>query len=542
MNELDIDKIAQKVVEIIKKPKAGLGATTAYFQSRTSLTTIDNTYQMYGFVGGAGTEEGRFTPSVLATYLFNSPVLNSPITNNWIRAQQLSVYSTKPPSGYSDLYVVQSGSTYTFTGKNNDESVVSSLFNNITANGVINGSVGAPIASASTINLDAATGNVVHITGTTNINNVTLAAGSSRTCIFDGILQISSLENIVIQTGGIGHVTTIANSTVVFTGDAAGVVRAVYSSIQSTGSGLPVCQNSPSLNSPNLNNASGNSMSLLGNMFSLNQIFPLQSTVSAGATTTLTNGSSYYQLLTGTLNQTYQLPVAAGFLFQNTSFQFDNNSTGVLTVVDSASNPIAIVQAGGTAVVRVTDITTSAGVWSVRLAASQATTSLAGIAELATDAEALAGINSTNIVTPENLSSSGCLSSSKAWANVYGFSNAGVSAGAIDIATGATNTYNLLSANSTTGVNLTLSRTFDVTVKLNVTSIVASSATFTITGSDCTVGANGAPINALLTNQPLFISAKVTTTTGTPVITVVASGVSGTVTIANDSYISIEEL
>jgi hypothetical protein len=56
---------------------------------------------------------------------------------------------------------------------------------------LVEGVLGAPIASADTINLTNATGDTLHITGTTGINIVTLGAGLSRTVIFDGILLLT---------------------------------------------------------------------------------------------------------------------------------------------------------------------------------------------------------------------------------------------------------------------------------------------------------------------------------------------------------------
>lgn len=59
-----------------------------------------------------------------------------------------------------------------------------------TMTGAINEAVSTPIASATTINLDATTGNIVHITGTTPIEAVTLAAGKRRVLIFDSPLTL----------------------------------------------------------------------------------------------------------------------------------------------------------------------------------------------------------------------------------------------------------------------------------------------------------------------------------------------------------------
>lgn len=59
-----------------------------------------------------------------------------------------------------------------------------------TAGGTIDLLTGAAIASASTINLTSATGNLIHITGTTTITAVTLVKGP-RTVIFDGALTLT---------------------------------------------------------------------------------------------------------------------------------------------------------------------------------------------------------------------------------------------------------------------------------------------------------------------------------------------------------------
>lgn len=51
---------------------------------------------------------------------------------------------------------------------------------------LLNHAVGANIASAATLNLTAATGNLIHVTGAVGITAVTLGAGMMRTVIFDG--------------------------------------------------------------------------------------------------------------------------------------------------------------------------------------------------------------------------------------------------------------------------------------------------------------------------------------------------------------------
>lgn len=61
----------------------------------------------------------------------------------------------------------------------------------VTLLGAIGFKKGADIASAATLDLSTATGNLVHITGTTTITAVTLNTGQYRQVIFDGILTLT---------------------------------------------------------------------------------------------------------------------------------------------------------------------------------------------------------------------------------------------------------------------------------------------------------------------------------------------------------------
>jgi hypothetical protein len=84
---------------------------------------------------------------------------------------------------------------------------------------------GANIASASTINLDTATGSYVHVTGTTDITAVTLAQGRIRTVVFDGVLNLTNGASLILPPAG--NIRTIAGDVAIFAGEAAGVVRCV---------------------------------------------------------------------------------------------------------------------------------------------------------------------------------------------------------------------------------------------------------------------------------------------------------------------------
>jgi len=83
---------------------------------------------------------------------------------------------------------------------------------------------GAAIASATSIDLDAATGNTLHITGTTTIATVTLAQGSRRTLIFDGALQLTDSANL--DLGG-ANIATHADMVLEFFGEGSGVTRLI---------------------------------------------------------------------------------------------------------------------------------------------------------------------------------------------------------------------------------------------------------------------------------------------------------------------------
>jgi len=83
---------------------------------------------------------------------------------------------------------------------------------------------------------------------------------------------------------------------------------------------------------------------------------------SAAGTTTLTPASPHFQILTGTTTQTFTLPDATT-LSNGSSWVFDNDSTGNLTVTDNASATIDVVAPGGYSTVFLEDNSTVAGTW-----------------------------------------------------------------------------------------------------------------------------------------------------------------------------------
>jgi hypothetical protein len=100
----------------------------------------------------------------------------------------------------------------------------------------------------------------------------------------------------------------------------------------------------------------------IGNMAASKFVPGYSAITSAAGTTVLTADSNYYQNLLGSTTQTFQLPDATTLL-EGTTFIFDNDSSGTLTVVDNASGPIETIPGGAASFVYLADNATVAGTW-----------------------------------------------------------------------------------------------------------------------------------------------------------------------------------
>lgn len=91
----------------------------------------------------------------------------------------------------------------------------------------INEAKGADIASATTPNITSATGNTVHITGTTTITGfATGTAGIRRILIFDGILTFThNSTSLILPTGA--NITTAAGDAAVMVSEGSGNWRCI---------------------------------------------------------------------------------------------------------------------------------------------------------------------------------------------------------------------------------------------------------------------------------------------------------------------------
>ena len=170
---------------------SGLGAKTIVSVANAALLTGD-------LVAG--------TP-VLATYDGTNVRLLGP-TKNWV--DQLILSAALPAQALG--WLRSDGATNSFTQ---------------THTGYAQNEVkGADIASAATINLTTATGNLVHVTGTTTITAITIPVGADRTVIFDGVLTLTHSAALLLP--GASNILTAANDRMVVRGDTAGAIVTSY--------------------------------------------------------------------------------------------------------------------------------------------------------------------------------------------------------------------------------------------------------------------------------------------------------------------------
>ena len=92
---------------------------------------------------------------------------------------------------------------------------------------ILLGAKGADIASAATTNLSTATGQYVHVTGTTTITALgTARAGIRRSVVFDGALILTHNATSLILPGG-ANVTTAAGDSAEFMSEGSGNWRCI---------------------------------------------------------------------------------------------------------------------------------------------------------------------------------------------------------------------------------------------------------------------------------------------------------------------------
>ena len=100
----------------------------------------------------------------------------------------------------------------------------------------------------------------------------------------------------------------------------------------------------------------------IGTLYANNVYLGFNTITAAAGTTVFTNSSAGWTQVVGTTTQTLQMPVATT-LYKGLAFTIKNNSTGNVTITDNASATLDTVVTGGTAIMVLTDNSTSAGTW-----------------------------------------------------------------------------------------------------------------------------------------------------------------------------------
>jgi hypothetical protein len=84
---------------------------------------------------------------------------------------------------------------------------------------------GEDVATASTVNLDTATGDYVSLTGTTTVTAITLSEGQERTCHCAAAFTLTNGASLILPTGA--NIITAAGDVFVVRGESSSVVRVV---------------------------------------------------------------------------------------------------------------------------------------------------------------------------------------------------------------------------------------------------------------------------------------------------------------------------
>lgn len=144
-------------------------------------------------------------------------VATSATGNNWMSG---------PITAFDSGTGVMTINATNFTGSGTFADWVVSLSGAAGLTGVVNELLASSIASAATVNLTNATGNLVHITGTTTISAFTLTPGAERSVIFDGALTLTNSAGLDLP--GNANLLTVPGDRALIRGDTNGAVVTHY--------------------------------------------------------------------------------------------------------------------------------------------------------------------------------------------------------------------------------------------------------------------------------------------------------------------------
>lgn len=183
---------------------------------------------------------------------------------------------------------------------------------------------------------------------------------------------------------------------------------------------------------------------------SINRLNQSSTTVTAaGTTTTLTAASTFSQILNGTGGQTFKLPDATT-LTNTTTFEFNNNATGTLTLIDNASGAIGTIASGGAAAIALLSNATVAGTWDVHAYIPENVQW--GTNSLALGSTVITGGTWNGGTIPTGYGGTGLTTFTGANNALYSTSGSALTAGTLPIAAGGTGTTSTQFVDLTTNV------------------------------------------------------------------------------------------
>ena len=223
-NALEAQQSAQAV-----EASAASAATNATNAARDAATAASapgtNATSATSMAIGLGTKTFTLAQAGKLFGRSNTITISAPTGDNWMSGPITAFNSA---TGEMTVNVTNISGSGTFAAWTVSLSGAAGL------TGVVNELRAANIASAATVNLTAATGNLVHVTGTTTISAFTLASGAERSVIFDGALTLTSSAGLLLP-GGVNIVTAPGDCALI-RGDTSGAIVTHYQRV----SGGPV--------------------------------------------------------------------------------------------------------------------------------------------------------------------------------------------------------------------------------------------------------------------------------------------------------------